>query len=101
MRLPFISLAEDPILQELKPIGAKNKAAATAQIHNFFISFLFYVSKYVINRIPFCFGNLMVRRKKIHKGCRKKEKMQKKKCNRKLFSLEQSPVLTEIAFVSH
>ena len=42
----------------------------------------------------------MVRRKKIHKGCKTREKMQKKKCNRKLFSLEQSPVLTEIAFVS-
>ncbi|CUQ26934.1 Uncharacterised protein [Segatella copri] len=55
----------------------------------------------MINRIPFCFGNLMVRRKKIHKGCRIREKMQKKKCNRKLFSQEQPPVLTEIAFVSH
>ncbi|RHG32058.1 hypothetical protein DW262_11470 [Segatella copri] len=81
MRLPLISLAEDPILQELKPIGAKNKAAATAQIHNFFISFLFYVSKYVIYRIPFCFGNLMVRRKKIHKGCRKTQKDCKKSLN--------------------
>ena len=43
----------------------------------------------------------MVRRKKIHKGCRDKRKNAEKKCNRKLFSLEQSPVLTEIAFVSH
>gem|GEM_PF-1494506 len=28
----------------------------------------------MINRIPFCFGNLMVRRKKIHKGCKESPK---------------------------
>lgn len=28
----------------------------------------------MINRIPFCFGILMVRRKKIQKGCRKTQK---------------------------
>jgi hypothetical protein len=35
----------------------------------------------VINRIPFCFGNLMVRRKRNPKGCRKKEKNCKKSLN--------------------
>ena len=35
----------------------------------------------MIYRIPFCFGNLMVRRKKIHKGCRKTQKDCKKNLN--------------------
>jgi hypothetical protein len=47
----------------------------------------------MINRIPFCFGNLMVRRKKIHKGCRIREKMQKK--------VKLPTVLTETALVSN
>lgn len=49
----------------------------------------------------FSFGILMVRRKKMQKGCRIREKKYRKKLNRKQFSLEQSPVLTETAFVSH
>jgi hypothetical protein len=47
----------------------------------------------VINRIPFCFGNLMVRRKRNPKGCREREKNTKK--------VKQPPVLTGTAFVSH
>ena len=35
----------------------------------------------MINRIPFCFGILMVRRKKIQKGCRKTQKDCKKSLN--------------------
>ena len=47
----------------------------------------------MINRILFCFVNLMVRRKKMLKGCRKKEKMQKK--------VKPASVLTGIASYSH
>ena len=68
----------------------------------------------MINRISFCFGNLMVRRKKMPKGCRKKEKnagkkkkMQKKSeiasCshwNSLLFSQKQPSLVTEIVSVS-
>lgn len=35
----------------------------------------------MINRIPFCFGNLMVRRKKIHKGCKESPKRLQKSLN--------------------
>ena len=40
----------------------------------------------------FSFGILVVRRKKMQKGCRIREKLQKK--------VKQEAVLTEIAFVS-
>ena len=41
----------------------------------------------------FSFGILMVRRKKMQKGCREREKMQKK--------VKQEAVLIGTAFVSH
>lgn len=47
----------------------------------------------MINRIPFCFENLMVRRKKIHKGCRDKRKNAEK--------VKLPTVLTETALGSN
>ena len=56
----------------------------------------------------FCFGNLMVRRKKMLKGCRKREKIAEKSKKESyshwsclLFILKQPSLVTEIIFVSH
>ena len=56
----------------------------------------------------FSFGILMVRRKKMQKGCRIREKMQKKNktesyshWNSLLFLLKQPSLVTEIVYVSH
>ena len=61
----------------------------------------------MINRILFSFGILMVRRKKMPKGCRKKGKNAEKSetgfCthwNSLLFILKQPSLVTEIVSVS-
>ncbi len=48
----------------------------------------------MINRKPFCFGILMVRRKKIQKGCKDKRKNAEKK-------VQQKAVLTGTASCSY
>ena len=62
----------------------------------------------MINRILFSFGILMVRRKKMPKGCRKKGKNAEKSetgfCshwNSLLFLLKHPSLVTEIVYVSH
>ena len=47
----------------------------------------------MIYRKPFCFGNLMVRRKKMQKGCREREKKYKK--------VKQETVLSGIVSCSY
>ena len=56
----------------------------------------------------FSFGILMVRRKKMQKGCRKREKNAEKSktesyshWNSLLFILKQPSLVTEIVYVSH
>ncbi len=56
----------------------------------------------------FSFGILMVRRKKMQKGCRKREKIAEKRetesssyWNSLLFILKQPSLVTEIVYVSH
>ena len=56
----------------------------------------------------FSFGILMVRRKKMQKGCRIREKMQKKNktesyshWNSLLFLLKQPSLVTEIIFIGY